>query len=61
MRLAIGCVSLIISSIALTACGQTGPLYATDDPNYDQRAKYLLYKNPKPSQVAASEPVSTTP
>ncbi|MCU4368043.1 hypothetical protein KTH73_06940 [Acinetobacter courvalinii] len=38
-------ISLLLSSIVLTACGQTGELHLPSDPNQDKRAKYLLYKN----------------
>ena len=30
-------------SVALSACGQTGALQLPSDPDYDNRAKYLLY------------------
>lgn len=38
-------ISLLFSSIVLTACGQSGALQLPSDPNHDKRAKYLLYKN----------------
>lgn len=41
-------------SVALSACGQTGALQLPSDPNYDQRAKYLLYPQ-QPAQQ--SQPV----
>jgi hypothetical protein len=36
-------ISLLLSGAALTACGQSGALHLPSDPNYDKRAKYLLY------------------
>ena len=35
---------------AFVGCGQSGTLHMPNDPNYDKRAKYLLYKD------AASKP-----
>ncbi|MCU4335731.1 LPS translocon maturation chaperone LptM [Acinetobacter dispersus] len=46
-------ISLLLSSVVLTACGQSGALQLPSDPNYDNRAKYLLYKN-EASQAKAS-------
>ena len=46
-------ISLLLSSVVLTACGQSGALQLPSDPNYDNRAKYLLYKN-EVSQAKAS-------
>ena len=37
-------ISLLFSSIVLTACGQSGALQLPSDPNHDKRAKYLIYK-----------------
>ena len=42
-------------SLALSACGQTGALQLPSDPDYDQRAKYLLYPQQAPDQ---SQPVA---
>lgn len=39
-------VSVLLSSVLLTACGQSGALQLTSDLNYDHRSKYLLYPNP---------------
>lgn len=36
-------VALLSSCVFLTACGQSGALQLPSDPNYDQRAKYLLH------------------
>ncbi|MFH3734310.1 lipoprotein [Acinetobacter nosocomialis] len=61
-------ISLLSSSILLTACGQSGALQLPSDPNYDHRAKYLLYRNKESKQVVqkdekAEQPVesSSTP
>ncbi|WOE31467.1 MULTISPECIES: LPS translocon maturation chaperone LptM [unclassified Acinetobacter] len=50
MRLVICCMGLILCSSLLVACGQTGALQLPNDPNYDKRAKYLLYPDAKPQQ-----------
>ncbi|KHF75788.1 Lipoprotein [Acinetobacter sp. neg1] len=57
MLKAICSISLLLSSIVLTACGQTGELHLPSDPNQDKRAKYLLYKN-EASQAKTSSVVS---
>lgn len=41
-------IALLSISLLLTACGQSGALQLPNDPNYDQRAKYLLYPNAAP-------------
>lgn len=51
-------ISLLLSSMLLTACGQSGALQLPSDPNHDKRAKYLLYKN-EAAQVKASSDVNT--
>lgn len=51
-------ISLLLSSVVLTACGQSGALQLPSDPNHDKRAKYLLYKN-EASQTKASSDVIT--
>lgn len=48
-------LSVCCLSLALSACGQTGALQLPSDPNYDHRAKYLLYPAPAASQ---SQPVT---
>lgn len=48
-------ISLCMTSIVLTACGQTGALQLPSDPNYDHRAKYLL--TPNKQRQSAAEPV----
>lgn len=55
MRLVICCIGLVITSSLLVACGQTGALQLPNDPNYDKRAKYLLYPDaPTHKQSEAS-------
>ena len=46
-------ISLLLGSVLLSACGQSGALQLASDPNHDKRAKYLLYKN-KATAVDAS-------
>ena len=48
-------ISLLLSSVVLTACGQSGALQLPSDPNYDNRAKYLLYKNEAAQAKASSD------
>lgn len=49
-------LSLMLSSmVLLSACGQSGALQLASDPNYDQRAKYLLYPNPLQKQPDVSK------
>ncbi|MDM1285209.1 LPS translocon maturation chaperone LptM [Acinetobacter indicus] len=45
MRSVICCISLLTASFVLVGCGQSGVLQLPSDPNYDKRAKYLLYPN----------------
>lgn len=45
MRLVICYMSLLAIGSALVGCGQSGALQLPSDPNYDKRAKYLLYPN----------------
>ena len=51
-------ISLLLSSMLLTACGQSGALQLPSDPNHDKRATYLLYKN-EAAQAKASSDVNT--
>ena len=53
MRTVICCMSVLLTTVVLVGCGQSGALQLPNDPNYDKRAKYLLYPD------AAS--TSTTP
>lgn len=48
-------ISLLFSSIVLTACGQSGALQLQSDPNHDKRAKYLLYKNDASQSQSSSD------
>jgi predicted small lipoprotein YifL len=48
-------ISLLFSSIVLTACGQSGALQLPSDPNHDKRAKYLLYKNDASQYQSSSD------
>lgn len=65
MRRVICLISLLSSSVLLSACGQSGVLQLPSDPNYDKRAKYLLYRNKEPKQAvqqneAAEQPVESS-
>ena len=51
-------ISLLLSSMLLTACGQSGALQLPSDPNHDKRATYLLYIN-EAAQAKASSNVNT--
>lgn len=48
-------ISLLFSSIVLTACSQSGALQLPSDPNHDKRAKYLLYKNDASQSQSSSD------
>jgi hypothetical protein len=50
-------ISLCLSSIYLSACGQTGALQLPSDPDYDHRAKYMLSPQPKPSAPSATSQI----
>ena len=50
-------ISLLLSSMLLTACGQSGALQLPSDPNHDKRAKYLLYKNETSQAKTSSDDV----
>ena len=52
MRLVICCMSLCAVGFTFTGCGQSGALQLPNDPNYDKRAKYLLYSDAKAPQKA---------
>ena len=61
MRQVICYISILATGLALASCGQSGALQLPNDPNYDKRAKYLLYKNtdtePKGSDEEREAPV----
>ena len=72
MRLVICCISVLATGFALVGCGQSGALQLPSDPNYDKRAKYLLYSQPQsdktskdktstPDHSASSQPVPSSP
>ncbi len=44
MRHTLGFTALLLTTL-LAGCGQSGNLQLTSDPNYDKRARYLLYPN----------------
>lgn len=60
MRRVICCISVLVLGSSLIGCGQSGALQLPSDPNYDKRAKYLLYPNvesgQKTEQVQTTEP-----
>ena len=59
MRRVICCISvLVLLGSSLIGCGQSGALQLPSDPNYDKRAKYLLYPNVESGQK--TERVQTT-
>lgn len=43
MRLVICSIGLVLASMVLIGCGQSGDLQLANSPDYDKRAKYLLY------------------
>ncbi|MGY5393237.1 LPS translocon maturation chaperone LptM [Acinetobacter sp. NigerLNRRAM0016] len=58
MRRVICCISVLVLGSSLIGCGQSGALQLPSDPNYDKRAKYLLYPNVESGQK--TERVQTT-
>ena len=48
-------IGVLCSSVLLTACGQSGALQLPSDPNFDTRAKYLLYKHEASSAVPSQK------
>ncbi|VAX43692.1 Uncharacterised protein [Acinetobacter calcoaceticus] len=61
MRRAICLISLLSSSVLLSACGQSGVLQLPSDPNYDKRAKYLLYRNNESKQAVQKQDEAEQP
>ena len=57
MRLVICSISLIVTTFAVVGCGQTGDLQLANSPNYDNRAKYLLYSNTENKSSQAEKKV----
>ena len=50
MRRVICCISVLVLGSSLIGCGQSGALQLPSNPNYDKRAKYLLYPNVESGQ-----------
>ncbi|WP_445116366.1 LPS translocon maturation chaperone LptM [Acinetobacter sp. WZC-1] len=61
MRFVMCCMSLLTTTLVMSGCGQSGALQLPNDPNHDDRAKYLLYSNKQqavqPEQKAAEAKV----
>ena len=57
MRLAICGIGLVLSSVVLVGCGQSGELQLANSPDYDKRAKYLLYSKEDNKAVQIEEKV----
>ncbi|ANF82209.1 hypothetical protein A3K93_08365 [Acinetobacter sp. NCu2D-2] len=55
MLKAICYISLFATGMTLIGCGQSGALHMPNDPNYDKRAKYLLYKNTEQAKPNVDE------
>jgi len=69
MRIVLCSMSLLASSWILVGCGQSGALQLPSDPNFDKRARYMLYPNPvsksqteqaQATQADAQQAVSAT-
>ena len=63
MRLVVCYISVWVTATLLAGCGQSGALQLPSDPNYDKRARYLLYPHHSPSAqenatVQQEQPVS---
>ena len=54
MRTVICCMSVLLTTVVLVGCGQSGALQLPNDPNYDKRAKYLLYRDAAPKRATQS-------
>jgi len=55
MRQVICYISILATGLALAGCGQSGALHLPNDPDYDKRAKYLLYKNTEAESQTTDE------
>lgn len=55
MRQVICYISILAAGLALAGCGQSGALHLPNDPDYDKRAKYLLYKNTETESKTSDE------
>ena len=51
---------VLISSVLLTACGQSGALHLPSDVNADKRVKYLIYPD-TPAQQKQDKETTTAP
>lgn len=54
-------ICAVLGAMLLSACGQSGNLQLTSDPNYDHRAKYLVYPNPLQKAVTPKTETTTPP
>lgn len=61
MRLVICYISLLATGFALVGCGQSGALQLPSDPDYDKRAKYLLYPNVDSKQQSEQKEAAPLP
>lgn len=57
MRLAICSIGLVLSGAVLVGCGQSGNLQLANSPDYDKRAKYLLYSKNDSKSVQTEKKV----
>lgn len=55
MRQVICCISVLAGSLVLFGCGQSGALHMPNDPNYDKRAKYLLYSDTESKSIVPAD------
>lgn len=67
MRTVICGTSLLLATLTLVGCGQTGSLMLPNDPDENRHTKYILYKDveaqtpaAKTTQQTAEEPSAVT-
>ncbi|NNP72464.1 hypothetical protein A7P53_00880 [Acinetobacter defluvii] len=60
MRRVICYISVMAMATVLLGCGQSGDLQLPNDPNYDNRAKYLLYPNTENKATTSEQKVVAT-
>lgn len=60
MRSVICCISILATTLMMSGCGQSGALQLTSDPNYDKRAKYLIYPDQPVTQDKKTTGVPAT-
>lgn len=56
------CFTSVLLTTLLVGCGQSGNLQLPSDPNYDKRARYMLYPNvdaTSQSQKPQSQPAAS--